>query len=313
MTSQIPEVAVIMSTYNGEKYLAEQIDSILAQKDVHVELFIRDDGSKDSTREIISDYVSRYDNIHAEFGSNLGWIKSFVSALGSAPDFDYYAMSDQDDVWLEEKLITAVKAIQQKENAKGKDIPIICQTSAYIADQNLNVIGSMAYRDKRLKTIYSLAIRPTALGCCMVMNSKAREFAKHKNHEELFCRGYDISIVLFTVACGGIFFTEDTPLMKYRQHGHNVIGTPTSILKRMKFEYDRRFVKERGEESRFAKVVLQYLNDEMTREAKKVFTLIAGSKEKWLYRLIMFFSPKFRTGDIRVTLIEKFRILMGVQ
>ena len=96
---QVPSVAVIMSTYNGEKYLAEQIDSILAQKDVHVELFIRDDASQDSTREIISDYVNKYDNVHADYGTNnIGWIRSFIYALGTAPEFDYYALSDQDDV-----------------------------------------------------------------------------------------------------------------------------------------------------------------------------------------------------------------------
>ena len=308
---QVPSVAVIMSTYNGEKYLAEQIDSILAQKDVHVELFIRDDGSQDNTREIISEYVNKYDNVHAEFGGNIGYKKSFIHTLASAPEFDYYAFSDQDDVWIEHKLITAVKAISQEENAKGKDIPVIWQSNIYVTDQNLNVILKTQY-DKRLRTIYSLAMRPAGRGCSMVMNSKARELSRHKNEAKLFSyRPHDISLVLMAVSSGGSFIVEHDALMKYRQHDHNVHGTPVSMIKRIRFEY-RRLTVNHGQESKFAKILLQYFGDEMTQEARKVFTLVAGSKDNWSYRLKMFFSPKFRTGDVRATIIEKFRILFGL-
>jgi rhamnosyltransferase len=300
-----------MSTYNGEKYLTEQIDSILAQKGVHVELFIRDDGSTDKTREIISDYTDRFSNIHAEFGNNMGWIRSFIYALGATPEFDYYAMADQDDVWIEHKLITAIKSISQEESVKGKDIPVIWQSNLYVTDQNLNIIYK-TQQEKRLTTIQSLAIRPSGRGCTMVMNAKAREFSRHKNQAELFSyRGYDISLILLTVASGGRFILEREALMKYRQHGHNVSGVPVSMIKRIKHEYTR-FTQWYGRESRFAKIMLQYFGDEMTQEAKKVFTLVAGSKDNWTYRLKMFFSPKFRTGDFRATLIEKFRILFGL-
>ena len=70
---KIPTVAVVMSTFNGDKYLAEQIDSILSQEGVNVELYIRDDGSSDGTRDIISHYVTHHRNIHARLGRNLGY------------------------------------------------------------------------------------------------------------------------------------------------------------------------------------------------------------------------------------------------
>ena len=68
-----------MSAYNGDKYLAEQLDSILAQEGVHAELFIRDDGSKDGTRNILEDYARQHANIHVSLGENLGPGMSFIT------------------------------------------------------------------------------------------------------------------------------------------------------------------------------------------------------------------------------------------
>ena len=107
-------VAVIMSTYNGEKYLGEQIDSILNQKDLEVTLFVRDDGSSDGTKNILEKYARDNGKIHINFGVNAGVGNSFMNALYSVPDtFDYYAFADQDDIWLENKLFQAVKALQE--------------------------------------------------------------------------------------------------------------------------------------------------------------------------------------------------------
>ena len=113
----IPIVTVVMSTYNGEKYISEQIDSILKQNCVRVKLYIRDDGSKDNTRQMIEEYAKRYDNIYYEFGENVGFSKSFLYALKNAPDAQYYAFSDQDDVWSEDKIITTIALIQDVAGA----------------------------------------------------------------------------------------------------------------------------------------------------------------------------------------------------
>ena len=97
------QVAVLMSTYNGEKYIRDQIDSILSQIKVNVTLFIRDDGSTDSTVKIITQYTEKYSNIKFWVGENIGVGNSFMQLLYSLTDeFDYYAFSDQDDIWLNE-------------------------------------------------------------------------------------------------------------------------------------------------------------------------------------------------------------------
>lgn len=91
-------VQVVMSTYNGEKYLKEQIDSILSQEGVDVRLYIRDDGSSDRTTDILASY-QEHKNVKIEKGNNLGFAKSFLTALDECDEADYYAFSDQDDVW----------------------------------------------------------------------------------------------------------------------------------------------------------------------------------------------------------------------
>lgn len=110
-----PTVSVLMSTYNGAKYIREQIDSILNQKDVNVELLIRDDGSSDNTAEICKEYQKKNTNIRFYQGENIGVGKSFMELLKKAPEADYYSFSDQDDVWLEDKLSRAVKMIKIAE------------------------------------------------------------------------------------------------------------------------------------------------------------------------------------------------------
>ena len=99
------KVAILMSTYNGEKYLDEQIGSILAQEGVDVTLYIRDDGSSDRTAEIIKYYCKRYHNVSFTQGENLGVGNSFMQLVYDAKDvYDYYAFADQDDIWLRDKL-----------------------------------------------------------------------------------------------------------------------------------------------------------------------------------------------------------------
>ena len=108
-----------MSTYNGEKYIDEQIDSVLAQKNVRVDLLIRDDGSKDETVRIIKRYCEKFDNIKFYEGPNLKPARSFLNLIETAElNYDYYAFCDQDDVWHEDKLYQAIEKIGKKKDSQ---------------------------------------------------------------------------------------------------------------------------------------------------------------------------------------------------
>lgn len=96
------KVAVLLSTYNGSKYIKEQIDSILSQEGVNIDIYIRDDESTDETVNIIYEYKSN--NIFLTEGKNIGVGNSFMELLYSVPEiYDYYAFADQDDIWSEKE------------------------------------------------------------------------------------------------------------------------------------------------------------------------------------------------------------------
>lgn len=131
------KVAVLISTYNGEKYLKEQLDSVLKQTYPNIEIVIRDDGSSDSTVELIKEYQEKYDNIQLKEGTNIGFIRSFFKLLELA-DADYYAYCDQDDIWLEKKVELAVNALEKANNEKPN---MVFGNSDYY-DENMNFIGN---------------------------------------------------------------------------------------------------------------------------------------------------------------------------
>ena len=115
-------VTVLMSTYNGETYLKEQIDSILAQEGIRVKLLVRDDGSKDSTQQILDDYSKR-GLLEWYKGENLKSARSFMNLVDTVSlDADYYAFSDQDDFWEKDKLSRAIDMLNQFDDVHCKQL-----------------------------------------------------------------------------------------------------------------------------------------------------------------------------------------------
>ena len=164
-------MVVLMSTYNGEKYIKTQIDSIISQVDVSVELVIRDDGSSDATKSIVQDYG---DSCVLICGNNVGCAKSFFELLRYAntnySDDYYFAFADQDDYWMPEKLATAVRQL----DAFGKSTPNLYFSNLCVVDGDLKN-GKLLYNESvNLDKPHSL-IQNYASGCTMVFNKKAVE------------------------------------------------------------------------------------------------------------------------------------------
>lgn len=231
MTNQrINKVAVVMSTYNGEKYIIEQIESILAQKDVEIYLYVRDDGSSDGTQKILTEYSQKYDNITVDFGCNVGVGNSFMNALYAVPDlFDYYALADQDDIWCEDKLIQAIGMLQ----SSGK---VLYASNQENVDESGNSLG-LRYdenTDIRLDPFH-IILRNKIAGCTMVFTRGLFEKLVAKNsrpsNELLYNRIHDVWIAAAASVCGGIVYDERS-FIKYRQHGNNVVGAYDGGLKK---------------------------------------------------------------------------------
>ena len=133
-------VAVLMSTYNGEKYLKQQIDSILNQRgDFQLDLLIRDDGSNDNTISILEEYTQT-NKIHYYIGNNLGPAYSFLDLLINSHNYDFYAFADQDDYWMPNKISVAISNLS---NIKG---PALYFANAELVDSNLNSVGRNVYK-----------------------------------------------------------------------------------------------------------------------------------------------------------------------
>ena len=124
------KVQVLMSTYNGERFLREQMESLLQQTYENLEILIRDDGSKDGTCEILKEYGERYSNIKVYYESNVGVIKSFFELLKKS-EAAYIAFCDQDDVWLAEKIERAVEIL------KNQQAPALYCSNKILTDESL--------------------------------------------------------------------------------------------------------------------------------------------------------------------------------
>lgn len=221
---KMKRVLVLMSTYNGEKYLAEQIDSILQQQGVKVYLLARDDGSHDSTFKILEKYSLQHDNIKCVKGENVGFIHSFsklVCMAANTDDFDCYAFADQDDIWYPNKLVTAVNALQLDDSK-----PMLFASNCMLVDSQGNDIRQLrdaALHYRKGNSLYSGSVQ----GCSMVFNKTAiRLYAKH-----IPSTTYHDTWMLYVCAIFGKVVYDATPLFAYRIHSNNALGLGHQVHK----------------------------------------------------------------------------------
>lgn len=207
-------ITVLLSTYNGEQYLKEQIESIICQTDVHLNIIVRDDGSIDGTRKILSEYQER-GVLKWYGGENLKPAESFWNLMVSAPESEYYAFSDQDDYWMPDKLCIAIKALRDYE-----DIPAMYCSAYQMTDDKLNPI----HTDQRIPIIdiHHAIMENIATGCTIVFNNKLMHILKTYKPNYYFM--HDEWMYKVCVAIGGKVIYDEIPHILYRQHGNNVIG-----------------------------------------------------------------------------------------
>lgn len=214
-------ILVMMSTYNGEKHLKAQIDSILKQKTNHsVHLRIRDDGSEDRTCEIIEEYVRRYpDKVELIRGENIGYNASFFCLFLTARGFDYYSISDQDDVWLEDKLQIACDAIDDEK----EDIPILYASTSYLVHDNLVPYGTTRKKEREM-SMYNTIIQNICPGHTQVMNNRLIEKINEREIDTSRIYVYDSWIQNMANLYGKILF-DNEPHTYYRQYEGNQLGS----------------------------------------------------------------------------------------
>lgn len=223
-------VNVLMSTYNGAKYLHRQIDSILTQKDVSVCLFIRDDGSTDNTVSILDEYSLKNLNIHVTKGSNIGYAMSFLWLVYNCPtpaNNAYYAFSDQDDIWEENKLLSAINLIQSKCSS---NIPVVYYSDLKVVDANERYIrhaNDWESNIDRHMLLTFIGIR----GCTMVYNHQLQDILISKPISKV--ASHDTFVALVGFWAGKVVYDPDAHIL-YRQTGDNVSITGVNPIDKLK-------------------------------------------------------------------------------
>lgn len=223
------KVNILMSTYNGQQFLAEQIRSIQEQSYTDWTLFIRDDGSSDNTKEILKDFEHQDSRIHlidSDKSDNLGVIKSFHK-LVNHDRADYYFFSDQDDVWLPNKLELSLKEAQNYL----ADFPLMVYMDLKVVNQDLEIMTESMVKSQshhaNTELVQELTENTVTGGVAMINHALAEMW---QETDDILM--HDWYLALLASAFGNLVFI-DQPGELYRQHSDNVLGART-LSKRFK-------------------------------------------------------------------------------
>lgn len=227
LLKEMPPIAILLSTYNGLPYLAEQLDSILGQDFPEWCLYIRDDGSTDGTPQVLRRCQEASPGrifLLEDDPVRLGAAQSF-SRLMQAVSADYLMFCDQDDIWLPDKISRTLATMQAMEREHGPDLPLLVHSDLQLVDQRLEVLAPSFWRYQNLdprrgESLLKLAIQNVVTGCTVMINRRLNELALPVPPAACM---HDWWTALVAAAFGKIGFIS-TPLVRYRQHAANKIG-----------------------------------------------------------------------------------------
>ncbi|MXP58575.1 glycosyltransferase family 2 protein [Pantoea sp. Taur] len=224
------KLAIMLCTYNGDEYLREQIDSIISQEYDDWFLFVSDDGSNDTTLEILNEYQRALgqEKLIIVQGPKKGFAANFMNVMKNIPgDFGYYAFCDQDDIWLKDKLSTAVKVLK-RDGASTK--PQVYCSRTTLVDENNNIIGESPLFCKK-PNLRNALVQSIAGGNTMVLNRQAFNIVKC-TPEECDIVSHDWWVYILICAANGVVIYDPESKIRYRQHTKNLVGSNTGWMAR---------------------------------------------------------------------------------
>ena len=216
------DVCVLLSSYNGERFIAEQIESILNQNILGLKIYIRDDGSKDSTREILKQY-SKYTNVNLEFGNNIGVRDSFYWLVKNAPKCRYYAFCDQDDIWDNDKLSVAKESLEPLP----QNVPNVYFSNVRLVNADGTFIKNWHEMDMANQNKFAAFLENRATGATMVFNYNALQMIEMGWGDDV--KLHDWWLYLIGKFFGNVIY-DNVSHMSYRQHDSNVVGANKKTL-----------------------------------------------------------------------------------
>ena len=221
------KIAILLATYMGERYIGEQIESVIKQTYQDWMIYVHDDGSTDKTMDIVQSYVERYPNkIQILEGPALGGARNNFMYLLSQVEASYYMCCDQDDIWLPEKIEKTYNAMKQLEAENEVKVPCMIYTDLTVVDGNLNIIADSMSMYQNLNcanvSIGRLLMQNVVTGCTMMLNKELRDMViQYKNIDNIIMHDWWAAII--AALFGRLIYLND-PMIWYRQHGSNSVG-----------------------------------------------------------------------------------------
>lgn len=235
-------VAIALATYNGEKYIREQLESLLNQTYQHIRCYIHDDGSTDRTTEIVDSFCAQHPdrfvrlNYSAQGGSSQNFMSLLAQNQGGEP---YIMLCDQDDVWQRDKVQKSLDRIKDLESANGEDMPALVFCDLKVVDAGLQMISDSFFSYQGVSpervSLRDLFLQNCAPGCTMIINKSLKDAAiRIPDLEQIYM--HDVWLMLIASYAGHISCINE-PLIQYRQHANNAVGaerrTIRSIIRRI--------------------------------------------------------------------------------
>lgn len=224
------KVFVLLATYNGSKYIDEQINSLLGQSRIPDKLIISDDHSNDGTWKMLEKWYREYPDL-IEVYQNSSGIKghvgnfSFLCEIAKKTDGSYFLFCDQDDIWLENKIEQQLSACISEENNHEKSTPVLVHSDLKVVDSELNDIAPSFFSyqglpSAKLHDFPKFLIQNNVTGCTVLINRQLLELASPLPRQVIV---HDWWFALVAKGYGRLVFL-DKPLIAYRQHSNNAIG-----------------------------------------------------------------------------------------
>ncbi|WKV08528.1 glycosyltransferase family 2 protein [Thermoanaerobacterium sp. CMT5567-10] len=289
-------ICILLSTYNGERHIKDQINSILKQSYTDWKLFIRDDCSSDKTTKIIKEYVNKFPEkiVLLEIGeNNLGPCRSYLELVKNVTG-DYIMFCDQDDVWLPDKIELTYKKMKSMEEIY-KNKPILVHTDLKIVDKDLNLISHSFWKYQKLnseiKDINKTLVQNNVTGCTIMINQKLKELLNIVPSNAIM---HDWWINLIASTFGTVDYIYKSTVL-YRQHGENNVGAK---------KYSLNFILSLA----FKLKKLLKSNNKLINQGKEFYSIYGNMLEKEQKDIVYNFITLFEVGRLkRIYRIFKYK------
>lgn len=229
----VKRIEVLLAAYQGAQWLGNQLDSLVAQEDNSFSVLMQDDGSTDGTHELLQRRCRQDVRFHmaAEQGRHQGAIGNFLSLMRQT-DAPYCALCDQDDVWLPTRLSAGRAAMEEAERIYGDDVPLLVHSDACVTDEHGRLLHASFFAHQgwsgQAVGLNRLLVQNNVTGCTTLMNAPLRRLVcEYAVAERLYM--HDWFLALTAAAFGRVVFVA-TPLVRYRQHGDNVMGASSGSV-----------------------------------------------------------------------------------